>query len=477
MNFKQLIYGLIVSLVVVGCTKYDDTKLWNSIDGLTNRVERLEQKCDKMNENIVALQIVVQALQTNDGIKSLTSLPNGEGYSITFASGKTINIYNGKDGHDGTNGKDGETPEIYIKKDTDGIYYWTVNGEWLIVDGMKVRAAADNGKDGTDGRDGTTPQFKIEDGYWFISYDGRENWEKLGKATGDNGLNGENGESIFKRVVIKDGYVQFTLNDGDSTVIKLPFASDTTLTVNVEKAGTLRELLTDEQKRTVSHLIVKGEVNEDDLKYMNLMDNLNYLDLKDTKNWCSTLNPFGNVILNRTFRTVILAKKIKSREVDFRYCLNLKKLVVNRDSSFIKYGKNIMNFSLDTLMFSEGITTIADTTPGDAYISPDDDSTLTKFRVNILPSTLEFISYQVFSQNYSEFKRIIIICKAQTPPQLFRYKGWNPTVFSGSNGDWDIFTLYVPEQSVEAYRTAIGWKIFPNILPIEGNIDPESINY
>ena len=31
------------------------------------------------------------------------------------------------------------------------IYYWTLDGEWLIVDGKKVRA---NGKDGVDGTNG-----------------------------------------------------------------------------------------------------------------------------------------------------------------------------------------------------------------------------------------------------------------------------------------------------------------------------------
>lgn len=498
MKKRLLLYWFIASAAVVGCSKYDDTKLWNSLDGLTSRVERLEQQCDKMNENIVALQIIVQSLQTNDGIKTLTTLPNGEGYTITFLSGKTITIYNGKDGAnglDGTNGKDGadgvngNTPEISVKKDTDDIYYWTVNGEWLIADGAKVRAAADNGKDGKDGVDGAngiTPQFKIEDGYWFISYDGRENWEKLGKATGENGLNGKNGESIFKYVSVNAGYVQFTLNDETETTIRLPFATDTALTVTVQNAGTLRELLTAEQKSTVSHLIVKGEINEEDIKYMNLMSVLNYLDLSEAelKGYCK-LNPFGKDLLNRTFRTVIWPKDCTNYGgINLTYCLNLEKLVVNKDSSRLDSSTpatgmlgndRCMNFSIDTLVFSEGITTIADTY---STGSRSEYSTLTRFRVNILPSTLKYVGDEIFSQFIEKLKHTTVICKAQIPPAIFYSKNHyrQPTKFYDYYNDWNTFTLYVPEQSVEAYRTADGWKAFPNILPIEGNINPETIS-
>ena len=56
-----------------------------------------------------------------------------------------------------------------MKKDTDGIYYWTLDGEWLTDEkGNKVKAQGTDGKDGVDGEDGTngkdgiTPQLKIE---------------------------------------------------------------------------------------------------------------------------------------------------------------------------------------------------------------------------------------------------------------------------------------------------------------------------
>ena len=82
----RLLTLLLIVPMIFGCRKFDDSHLWDSINSLNSRVERLETICDKMNTNISSLQTIVQALQTNDAIKSVTSLPNGEGYTINFVS-------------------------------------------------------------------------------------------------------------------------------------------------------------------------------------------------------------------------------------------------------------------------------------------------------------------------------------------------------------------------------------------------------
>lgn len=300
----RLLTLLLIVPIVFGCNKFDDSNLWNSINSLNNRVERLETICDKMNTNISSLQSIVQALQTNDAVKSVTILPDGEGYAINFVSGKTIKIYNGrngtngsdgKDGKDGRDGKNGVTPVISVKKDIDGIYYWTVDGEWLIVEGDKVKAVGadcldgkdgvdgENGSDGTDGTDGITPKFKIENGYWYVSYDNEQSWTQLGKATGDNGLNGSDGESFFKGVSMENGYICFVLNDAEATVIKLPFVSDTELSMSVEP-GALKNRISAGQERTLLRLKISGNVNDADIKYIRYyMTNLEYLDLSETQ--------------------------------------------------------------------------------------------------------------------------------------------------------------------------------------------------
>lgn len=213
---KLLAFAALFAVVALTSCKYDDDDLWNSIHGLENRVAKLEELCKQMNTNISSLQTIVTALQNNVYVTGTTPLmKDGKeiGYTITFSKGNPITIYHGKDGQDG---EDGTTPTIGVKKDTDGVYYWTLNGEFIVVDGEKIQA---EGKDGTNGTNGTTPQFKIENDYWFVSYDNGANWTQLGKATGEDGIGGD---SMFSDVDYETStdYVIFTLSNG--TQIKLP---------------------------------------------------------------------------------------------------------------------------------------------------------------------------------------------------------------------------------------------------------------
>ena len=213
---KLLAFAALFAVVALTSCKYDDDDLWNSVHGLENRVAKLEELCKQMNTNISSLQTIVTALQNNVYVTGTTPLmKDGKeiGYTITFSKGNPITIYHGKDGQDG---EDGTTPTIGVKKDTDGVYYWTLNGEFIVVDGGKIKA---EGKDGTNGTNGTTPQFKIENDYWFVSYDNGANWTQLGKATGEDGIGGD---SMFSGVDYETStdYVIFTLSNG--TQIKLP---------------------------------------------------------------------------------------------------------------------------------------------------------------------------------------------------------------------------------------------------------------
>ena len=213
---KLLTFAALFAVVALTSCKYDDDDIWNSVHGLENRVAKLEELCKQMNTNISSLQTIVTALQNNVYVTGTTPLmKDGKeiGYTITFSKGNPITIYHGKDGQDG---EDGTTPTIGVKKDTDGVYYWTLNGEFIVVDGEKIQA---EGKDGTNGTNGTTPQFKIENDYWFVSYDNGANWTQLGKATGEDGVGSD---SMFSGVDYETStdYVIFTLSNG--TQIKLP---------------------------------------------------------------------------------------------------------------------------------------------------------------------------------------------------------------------------------------------------------------
>lgn len=232
---KRIFLYISLTLCFLGCNHKD--LLWTElVDDLDGRITYLEQICSEMNTNIASLQTIVDVLQSNDYITGIVEIKREGiviGYTITFGKHDPITIYHGQDGKDGQNGadgkdgQDGSTPVIGVAKDTDGVYYWTLNGKWLLDDnGNKLPVS------GTNGKNGTTPQLKIEEGYWYISYDDGTTWTQLGKAVGENGQDGnkgekgdkgEDGDSMFKSVTQDDNYVYFTLVDG--TVIKI--AKDT----------------------------------------------------------------------------------------------------------------------------------------------------------------------------------------------------------------------------------------------------------
>ena len=197
---KTLLFALSL-LAVVACSKFDDSAIWDQLNKHEDRIVKLETLCNQMNTNITSLQTIIIALQSNDYVVNIAPIKEGNkeiGYTITFAKSGSITIYHGQDGkngQDGADGKDGYTPKIGVRQHTDGKYYWTLDGDWLLDDkGNMIPTAGEDGQngadgtDGKDGQDGITPQLKIEDGYWYLSYDNGMSWQKLGKATGNNGL-------------------------------------------------------------------------------------------------------------------------------------------------------------------------------------------------------------------------------------------------------------------------------------------------
>ena len=126
-----------------------------------------------------------------------------------------------------------------MKKDTDGIYYWTLDGEFIVVDGQKIKAQGTDGNNGADGSDGVTPKLEIQEGYWWISYDNGTNWTQLGKATGEDG---KDADSI--KITQDENNVYFELADG--TVITMPQNNDTT-TQNIQFADPITKYLCSSQ--------------------------------------------------------------------------------------------------------------------------------------------------------------------------------------------------------------------------------------
>lgn len=273
-----MILGL---LSLVSCTEYDEVAMWNKNEDMGSRLAALEELCSQLNTNIVSLQQIVEALQGNDYVTGVVPVvENGEtvGYTISFSKSGPVTIYHGKKGE---NGQNGTTPVIGVEQDTDGLYYWTLDGEWftddegskILAQGMAGKSAYElavekgyrgtldewlaslNGSNGDDGKsayelavengyqgteeewlaslkgsagdqgdDGVTPKLEVrDDGYWYISYDNGQTWNKLGPATGDPG---EDGDSMFSDIDVSDpDYLVLTLAETGAS-IKLPYYKD-----------------------------------------------------------------------------------------------------------------------------------------------------------------------------------------------------------------------------------------------------------
>ena len=205
------------------CTTLFSCNLINFKDEITNlqnQIDNFNEEIKEINESIGTLQILIDALESKVYVSAVTPITEDgieTGYMIAFTNGKQVIIKNG------TNGKDGQTPIISIRQDTDSNFYWTVNGSWLLDDnGEKIRANGIQGQDGEKGEDGNTPQLKIEDGFWFISTDNGQTWKNVGKATGEDGKDGQDGTSIFTDVTFNDDFLYITINNEEHTIITLP---------------------------------------------------------------------------------------------------------------------------------------------------------------------------------------------------------------------------------------------------------------
>ena len=194
---KRILYIAAMSLVLLTSCHKD---IWDKLNDHEERIAKLEEFCNQLNTNINALQAIVNVINSRDYVKEVIPvIENGSiiGYTITFNSNNPVTIFNGK------NGEDAHTPMIGVRQDTDGIWYWTIDGEWVLADGHKIRA------------DGITPKLKIENDYWWVSYDDGTSWTQMGPAVGSQG----SGDSMFREIRQDERYVYLVLADGEEIVI------------------------------------------------------------------------------------------------------------------------------------------------------------------------------------------------------------------------------------------------------------------
>ena len=248
---KRIIIALTVLLSFSSCEKYNYT---DQLQGLGSRVEILEQQLFDINNDITALHELIIIIEERGYITKFIHNDDGT-YTLTFNNDKTVTLRDGKQGQDGLNGRDGKEMDYTISasKAPDGVWYWTVNGDWLLdSNGNKMRASGTDGKDGKDGKDGengqdgqnnplapaVVPQVRINGVtyHWEISTDGGKTWEDMEvDANGQDGTDGTDGKDGQDGKDGKDG--QDGKNGSDDIFVDVIEAADKSSITFVLKDG------------------------------------------------------------------------------------------------------------------------------------------------------------------------------------------------------------------------------------------------
>lgn len=179
-----------------------EDELQAGLDGLEKRIEVLET----MQDQITAIQQLLEAADRNHitSVEDVTDAAGRTGFKISFKDSDPITIYNGVNGTNGVN-----APTISVKKHDDGKFYWTLNDEFIEIEGAKILA------EGSKGDNGVTPKLKIENNTWKVSYDGGNKWSTVeGAATGGAGT-GSNVSYEDKGL-----YYEFTINGSSINIPK-----------------------------------------------------------------------------------------------------------------------------------------------------------------------------------------------------------------------------------------------------------------
>ena len=232
---KILSVFCIATFLFASCSdEYDDSKLWQNVNDLNDRIAKLEKTVQTMNSEIGSIQSIVNAINERDYIVKIEELTDKSGYSITFAKGNTITIKHGKDGNDGKN-----APIIGIDL-YEGVYYWTIttDGEktWLLDhDGNKLKVSGVDGKTAYDlaiekGYEGTLEEWleslkgsngksayelAVENGYSGTIEEWLESLNGTNGKDGSDGSDGEDGKDGITPIlgVDSDGY--WTIDTGN----------------------------------------------------------------------------------------------------------------------------------------------------------------------------------------------------------------------------------------------------------------------
>lgn len=254
---KKYISAFFLSIFLLtscGQTIFDDFfDIHEEIDQLKDNEDKLSQRLENANYTLATIQAIVDVLNSGYYVDKVVPIYMDDvevAKQVCFTNGKSISIYHGK------NGENGHTPALGVIN-IDGDYFWTLDGDILLDDdGNMIPTINEVVK---------SPELTIRNEYWYISFDGGATWKQLGRATGEDGLDGKDGiEHIISIDDSSEEGVSFILYDG--TVLFVPYCNpvyiildtqDTEVGISGRETVRVNYYLTDIVEGT--HIIVSSD--------------------------------------------------------------------------------------------------------------------------------------------------------------------------------------------------------------------------
>ena len=133
MKIKTILCAVFAATLMGSCN-YDDGELWDAVNGQEERISALEKWQKTVVEQLNSLQGILTATDYITNVEKVTK-DGKEGYKISFLHAAPITLYYNDDKEvSGT----GENIIGVAEEEGTGKWYWTLDGEALIVDGKTV---------------------------------------------------------------------------------------------------------------------------------------------------------------------------------------------------------------------------------------------------------------------------------------------------------------------------------------------------
>ena len=198
---RGIVFAIVLAVGSVSC--YDNSaeldRIREQLREHELEIQALKQSVELINQDISSLRSVLSELRSGVYVSSVSEDIREDavvGYTLSFSDGRGVYLRTSTDGN--------PAPAISIRQGRNQLYYWTINGEWLLgASGQPVPVSDE----------GSVPLIKAEEGVWSVSVDGGSTWA----AAPSSGQ----GSSPFSSIDTSNpDYVLITLTDG--TVLQFP---------------------------------------------------------------------------------------------------------------------------------------------------------------------------------------------------------------------------------------------------------------